>query len=193
MGAEADGRSARAGEELKAIILDRLAGNGLLATAIPGLFFVRRDVALATEHRFDRPLASLIVQGVKKSVIGQNEYLLSANSVLAACVDMPSSSLLLEASGERPFLSLYFHLDSQVIADLVIEQGGAAQCAPRAKGISVAEADPDFMEGMLRLARRVDHPEQIAMRAPMILRERMATRSAACTATMWAASEYSKP
>lgn len=171
MDADESGRIARSQAGLKAILLDSVPKNGHFDTGIPGVFFVRRDLKLATEHRFDRPLASLIVQGKKKTVIGHEGYTLDANSVLVVCVDMPSSSLLLEASAEQPFLSIYFHLDSRIIADLVLELGNQAQHVPRAKGISVANADADLMEGMLRLARLVYHPEQIRLRSPMILRE----------------------
>ena len=171
MEAAPNDRIAQAGVELKAIILDRVTGNGHFPTGIPGVFFVRRDMGLATEHRFDRPLASLIIQGSKKSVIGHDEYLLSANDALIVCVDMPSSSQLLDASEEKPFLSIYFHLDPLVIADLVIDLGNAGLHASRVKGISLARADADYMEGMLRLARLVYHPEQISLRGPMILRE----------------------
>lgn len=171
MDADENGRIARTGAELKALILDRVAGNGHVATGIPGVFLVRRDLSLTTEHRFDKPLTSLIIQGTKKSMIGQDEYVLAANSVLVVCVDMPSSSLLLEASSDEPFLSIYFHLDSRIIADIILELGSPSQHAACSKGISVAKADADFMEGMLRLARLVYHSEQITLRAPMILRE----------------------
>lgn len=171
MDADESSRIARAQTGLKAIILDSIPGNGHFDTGIPGVFFVRRDMRLAAEHRFDRPLVSLIVQGMKKTVIGHEEYTLAANSVLVVCVDMPSSSLLLEASEEKPFLSIYFYLDSKIIADLIIDLGNPAQHAPHAKGISVTNADADLMEGMLRLARLVYHPEQIRIRSPLILRE----------------------
>ncbi len=42
----------------------------------------------AAEHRFDPPLASLIVQGKKKTVIGHEEYALAANKALVVCLDI---------------------------------------------------------------------------------------------------------
>lgn len=66
MEADESSRISQTKTELKTIILEKIPENGYFDTGIPGVFFVRRDLRLAIEHRFDRPLASLIVQGTKK-------------------------------------------------------------------------------------------------------------------------------
>ena len=48
-------------------------------------------------------------------------------------------------------------------ADKTPQEGGP--------GVAVADAEPEFLEAVLRLAELLDKPEQIAIRAPMILQE----------------------
>lgn len=39
------------------------------------------------------------------------------------------------------------------------------------QGVSVADAEPEFLEGVLRLTELLDKPKQIPIRAPLIMRE----------------------
>lgn len=149
-----------------------MEGPGVYLTAVSGLTLVRREAVHSSERCFDKPLASIIVQGGKHSVIGTREYHIRENQCLVTGVDMPSSSYTVDSIPDKPFLSLFFYLDRQILTDLVMEM--EPENRPpfmERQGVSVEEAEPELLEGVLRLSELLDKPKQIAVRAPLILRE----------------------
>ena len=170
-----DDRQARiteANERLKEILLRHVPRPAVLPGPVDGVFLVRREAVNCSESCFTRPLASLIVQGSKQALLGSREYTIRADQCLVAAVDMPSLSHAVDPTPERPFLSLFFHLDRQMLGELLMEMTPEERAVGvDDSGVSVADADPDLMEGVLRLAELLDKPRQIAVRAPLIMRE----------------------
>ena len=159
-------------ERLKEILLRHVPRPAVLPGPVDGVFLVRREAVNCSESCFTRPLASLIVQGGKKAVLGSREYTIRANQCLLAAVDMPSLSHAVDPTPERPFLSLFFYLDRQMLGELIMAMTPEERAAGvDDSGVAVADADPDLMESVLRLAELLDKPRQIAVRAPLILRE----------------------
>ena len=157
---------------LREILLRHLAEPGVYPSAVSGLTLVRREATGSPERCFEKPLASVIVQGSKKSVIGTQEYSLHEKQCLVSGVDMPSFSYVIDPTPEKPFLSLFIHLDKKILTDLIAEMGPDERPPLRAgQSISVADVEPEFLETMLRLAELLDKPKQITIRAPIIMRE----------------------
>lgn len=165
-------RIASINQNLKEVILRHRKTPGACASAIPSLTLVRRDESNLTERCFEKPLASVIVQGAKKSIIGTQEYVLQENQCLVSAIDMPSFSHAIAPTHQNPFLSLFFYLDTKILTELISEMNPEDRppfCCEQ--GVSVAEAEPEFLEALLRLAELLDKPKQIPVRAPIILRE----------------------
>lgn len=159
-------------KKLKEIILWHMEKPGVCASAINGLTLVRREAVNSSERCFEKPLASVIVQGSKHSTVGTQEFHIHANQCLVSGVDMPSTSYVIDPTPEKPFLSLFFYLDRQILSDLVMEMGPEERPSfVEGQGVSVADAETEFMETMLRLAELLDKPNQIPIRAPIIMRE----------------------
>lgn len=165
-------RMARLQEELKERMLRRLPGPGVHPTAIEGFHLVRRDGECRPERCFERPLVALVVQGTKHAFMGGRDYVHSDGQTVVVAVDLPVASFMTDVSPERPFLLLYFYLDRSVIASLVEEMRHDLPPMPEgANGASVADPDADILEMFSRLLGLLDKPGQIAVRAPMMLRE----------------------
>ena len=165
-------RLAGINEKLRDVILRHMETPGARPSAVEGLTLVRREESNSSERCFEKPLASVILQGIKKSTIGLQEYELRENQCLVSAVDMPSMSYAVAPTPQKPFLSLFFYLDRKMLAELISEmepEERPAFCWER--GVSVADAEPDFLEALLRLAELLDKPKQIAVRAPIIMRE----------------------
>lgn len=158
--------------KLKEILLRHMDGPGVCPSAVSGLHLVRRESVNSSERCFAKPLAAVIIQGIKHSMVGTREYHIRENQCLVSGVDMPSVSYVVEPTPERPFLSLFFYLDRQILIDLVMEMTPESRPSfMDGQGVSVADAEPDFMESVLRLAELLDKPQQIPIRAPIIMRE----------------------
>ena len=165
-------RLSESNAKLKEMLLRRMPGPGDFQTAVEGLVLLRREEAGISEKTFEKPLAAFIIQGSKQSFFGGRDYFYRENQYLVAGLDMPASFRAMPATSEEPFLSAFFYLDRQLIADLSLEM--ARETAPVntvCPGVNVADTDPELLDGVARLIGLLDRPEQIPVRAPMLMRE----------------------
>lgn len=167
---------------LDALLRRLLPRDGRRAAPDGGFFLVRHDRPSLGGHCFEKPLASLVVRGEKRLLLGSRELAIHCGQSLVAAVDMPSTTLSMAATPEAPFLSLVFLLDRRILSDLLLElgAGGNGQAAPFAHapraaaappGASVTDAAPDFADALLRLASLLEAPQRWALLGPIILRE----------------------
>lgn len=158
-------------ERLVNILSRHAPCNGSFKTCIPGVHLTRHDGRGLIEHRIHHPVILLLAQGAKKTLIGSTEYLLRPNQALTIAIDMPMSSIIMEADPEHPLLGMFFDIDKKVLGDLLVEIGQARSQEAVPAGVSVADADEDFMEAMIRLASQMDKDREGIVRSRIILRE----------------------
>lgn len=158
--------------QLKERLLRHIPQPGDRPTPVEGMILLRREAASASEKSFENPLAAFVVQGAKLSFFGANEYFYQENQCLVAGIGMPASFRTMPATPESPFLSVFFYLDTELIAELSAEMG-LRHSFPEKKccGVKVADTDPELLEGVLRLVDLLDKPEQIPIRAPLYIRD----------------------
>lgn len=158
--------------ELKQKILRYLKSPCNYPTAIQGFNLARRDQPGAPESCFEKPLVGLVIQGAKHSLMGGKEYVYAENQSIVAGVDMPISSYVMRATPEKPFLFLYLYLNPQFLSSLALD---IKQHFPKHSGIktsiSIIDTNSDILEMFLRLLELLEKPDQIELRAPMMLRE----------------------
>jgi AraC-like DNA-binding protein len=156
---------------LKGKILHTLPEAGDFTPSIPGLTFFRRDTINEGENCVYSPVAAVVLQGSKRSVIGNGEYQYGEDYCLIAGVDMPGISMVTKASKEKPLLSLSFVLDRHIIAQLLAETESATGGDDPYTAVSLEKVRPDVLGAFGRLADTIGKPEQMAILAPMIIRE----------------------
>lgn len=141
-------------------------------TAIEGLNLVRREDVGTPEQCFERPLVGLVIQGTKHSLMGGKEYVYTENQCVVAGVDMPISSYVMNPTHENPFLFLYLYLDKQLLSALSLDMKHEfARETDAYESVSVVDANADILEMFLRIVELLEKPDQISLRAPMMLRE----------------------
>ena len=162
----------RINEELKRRILRHLPVPGKQATAVKGLTLSRRQEINKADNCFGTPSVAAIVQGAKCALIGDREYRYKEGQFCITGVDLPSAFYILHPSEEKPFLSVILDLDSQLISRLAMEMPPASEKqSGRGGGLSIGELDADLLQCFLRLVELLDKPEQIRIRAPMVIWE----------------------
>lgn len=165
-------RVAQLHDELKQKLLRYLKHPCIYPTAIQGFNLVRRDQTGAPESCFEKPLIGLVVQGAKHSIMGGKEYIYTENQSIVAGVDMPISSYVMRATPEKPFLFLYLYLDTQCLSSLLLDiKQDLPENIRSSTSISIIDTNLDILEMFLRLLELLEKPEQIALRAPMMLHE----------------------
>lgn len=157
---------------LKDKLLKRLPEQSRLETEIPGLVLSRYDQETSAEKCFYSPLVALVVQGFKRSMIGNQEANYGEHHCVVVGVDMPGIFHITHASPQHPFLSLSVKLDKHIIAQLMAEMPSIVtpQANP-ANPVVVSEASEELLEAFIRLVDLLDTPSRIPVFAPMILRE----------------------
>jgi len=150
----------------------RMAPNiGRSATAIPGLFLTRWQDEAQSDVCFYAPAIGIILQGRKKSLIGSEDLEYGAQDCLVNGVDMPSSSKILEASPEKPLLAVSLNIDRSLTTELAAEISPPSGVKQTHLGVSVSRVPPEVIEAFVRLVELLDRPEQVQLRAPIIIRE----------------------
>lgn len=132
----------------------------------------RRESDEHVENCFYNPSIGLVVQGKKRSIVGDEEYIYGENQCLVVSVDMPSSFFASGATPEYPFLALSLDLDSRIISRLIRDLPPVADDEEEMyKGVAVTPVTYDILNAFLRLTDLLNNPEEIAFLAPGIIYE----------------------
>jgi hypothetical protein len=91
---------------------------------------------------------------------------------LLGTVELPIASRILEASKEKPYLSLRLDLDPTLVGSVMVEAGyPSAQRGASVKAIDVSLLDANLLDAVVRLVRLLDSPAEAHVLAPLIKRE----------------------
>jgi AraC-like DNA-binding protein len=143
--------------------------TGLAQTPIPGLTTIRSTTPSGLVHAISKPLVCLVLQGRKHVAMGTQNFAFGADDSLLITADVPTVSQIIEASADKPYLSLVLELDLTVIADLTVEM----KAIPAAAGsqVRVDPTDSEVADAALRLMRLLDRPSSVPMLHTQLVRE----------------------
>ncbi len=118
------------------------------------------------------PSVCVVAQGSKEFLLGESHYRYDPFHYLLVTVDLPYVGQVLEASKERPFLSLRMDLAPSLVGDVMVEVGQSSlrdQADMRA--IDVSPVDGYLLDAMVRVARLLDAPDEAPVLLPLLMRE----------------------
>ena len=144
--------------------------EGLTPTAMPnvGLYKVSRCIELLPETY--RPVVSLILQGEKQLLIGDEVLTYRAGDTFTAALELPVLGKITQASAERPYLAISLVIDPEIVSDLVLNMPDPTGQAHR-KGFGVNPAERDLLDAWSRMLRLIDRPDEVRIMAPLLERE----------------------
>jgi AraC-like DNA-binding protein len=150
----------------------RVAHTDGVFEPIKGLFLNRASAPVGPVHGISHAAVCVIAQGSKEVVVGQQRYRYDPAHYLLATVDLPAASQIVEASRQRPYLSLRLDLDPGVVSSIMVE---AERPAPRGnidmRAITVSPLEPGLLDATVRLVRLLDRPEEARVLASLVIRE----------------------
>ena len=118
------------------------------------------------------PMLCVIAQGAKGILIGEERLVYDAGRFLLNTVAMPASGRVLEASAARPCLWVMVELDPATIAEVVLESGvPEPPAAGPLRAMDATAIDAPLLDAVVRLARLLESPEDVAFLAPLLQRE----------------------
>ena len=159
-------------DSLKERLLKWLPEQSRLETPISGLALTRHDENTSAIKCFYTPMIALVVQGFKRSMIGDHEANYGELHCVTVGIDMPGVFHITDASPQAPFLSLSVKLDRRIITQLITEAPSIVTVQEgEVTPIVVDEAGKDLLQVFSRLVELLDTPSRIPVLAPMIIRE----------------------
>lgn len=165
-------------QELIECLMAMLPKAGRYPTALPGVYISRVDAPMDRMPVLYPCGLVCVIQGVKHGYIGTQKLVYSPQAYLVTATPLPFESQIVEASPERPFLSLSLDIDAQDLRAL-LHQMGRLEARERDEDADqdlarVARATPfdaRMQMSVLRLAQSIRHPEEAAILGDGIKRE----------------------
>lgn len=148
--------------------------DGIHPTKISNLSLIRISNPTEPVRGVTQPSLCIVVQGTKHVTLADHTYEYGAGRHLVVSVELPVINRIVEASPEKPYMSLLLALDMPALGSMLMEMPRPATEQPSArcgKGLCVSEASPSFLDAALRLTHLLDTPEDIDFLAPLAERE----------------------
>src|SRR5258708_13253550 len=119
---------------------------------LQGLHLSRCSLPLKPVHSVLEPSVCVIAQGSKEVLLGDSRYRYDPSQYLLATVELPRVSQILEASKERPYLSLRLELAPTLVSAVMVE---ACYTSPRdaadMRAIDASLFDRHLLDTLVRL------------------------------------------
>lgn len=164
-------------QTLVELIERRAPEDGRYPSPWPGLSVYRTSRPAPPQPVVYKPCLCVVAQGSKRAYLGDQVYVYDPMNYLVLSVPLPVKSGVVEASPEKPFLSLLVEIDTSAVSELLLEvsERGAVP-APKVvargvPGIYVSRLDEDLTGAVIRLLRALDDSTDLSVLGPLINRE----------------------
>jgi AraC-like DNA-binding protein len=156
--------------EIKALIL-RHSRTEQLHSPLAGL-----KIACTTKPGFpmvsiQEPCVALIVQGSKRTDIGNHSFQFCAGQILVVLANQPIVSQVTDAQAEAPYLAMAVELEPGLVAELLTDRPIPALLADHRQEPQPSIADEALLDPLYRLLSLLDHPQDVDVLLPMLKRE----------------------
>lgn len=158
---------------LKQKILQLLPQQARLSTDIPGLMISRYDHDRPPESCFYHPMIAMVVQGHKRSMIGNQTFIYGQGQCMVVGVDLPGVFHISRATPKDPFISISIKLDKHIISQLLSEMAIKPDLATNkpTSAVVVSTATHQIIDTFLRLIELLEQPQSIGFIAPLLIKE----------------------
>jgi AraC-like DNA-binding protein len=144
---------------------------------LEGLFLARAASPRGLNHGVIKPCFCVIAQGSKAFLLGDSRYRYDPDHYLIVTLELPSISQVLEATPEKPYLSLRIDLSPALVESVIAEAsqgsrpGSVVVGSNNARAMDVSRLDVNLQDAVIRLVRLMDTPEEVPVLMPLIQRE----------------------
>jgi len=147
--------------------------DGTFELGIPGLQASRLSRAnRGCVHALRLPCLSIVAQGAKTVIVGQEVYEYDPARMLVYSVALPVAAQVTRASHAEPYLALRLDLDPHKIAELVLKvfPRGVPPVQERS-AVYITPVDETIIQAATRLMECLSHPGDVDLLAPLAVDE----------------------
>jgi AraC-like DNA-binding protein len=118
------------------------------------------------------PLLCVVAQGTKRVFLGDECYNYDPQHFLLACVTLPATGQVIQASPDQPYLGITIGLEPALVESVIVEAGlPRPGYAETLRAMESSPMEPLLLEAVLRLARLLSSPQDATFLAPLAQRE----------------------
>ena len=129
-----------------------------------GLTLHRSSTPTEPLHTVSEPALCVMAQGAKVVHLGDNHYRYDPYHYLLVTSELPMAGEIVEASRERPYLSMILSLDANLVSSVMVEAGHAApNHGSSVRALDVSPLGPRLLDAAVR---RLARPAESHRRAP---------------------------
>ncbi|CAJ0991965.1 AraC family transcriptional regulator [Sodalis praecaptivus] len=159
-------------DELAALLAQHAIVDGEHSTPVAGVTLFRASSADMPLPSVYRPCLCFIAQGSKQVMLGQAIYRYRPGQYPVVSIDLPMINLITAATPRSPYLLLRMDIDPQQIADILLQAPHLCETVTKPpRGLFIGRSDEPLIDGIVRLARLFNTPEDIPILAAQTLRE----------------------
>jgi AraC-like DNA-binding protein len=138
----------------------------------PGLFFYRAGKTNEPVYAVAEPSLCIIARGSKEVLLGDRCFQYDPAHYLIATMELPVSGRVVEATPQKPYLSLRLLLEPSAVTSVLAESGYvSSQPESNPAGIDVSVLHEKLLDAVLRLVRLLDDPLEYQVLAAQTIRE----------------------
>lgn len=157
---------------LRDSLLRLMPKTGNYPTTVEGFVLHRFHSGETPKPRFYDPVIIVVVQGKKNVRIGSEDIAYGENSCFIAGVSMPVSSCVLEASENKPYLSMSLNLDKSLIASLAAKISTTKEGDESTiSGAVVQSVGSELLDAFLRLLELAQSPDPAMILSNLVIQE----------------------
>lgn len=139
---------------------------------LKGLYLQRASTSSEPLYGVSDAAFCVIAQGSKVMLLGDQHLRYDPANYLLATAELPVTGQIIDASPERPYLSLRLTFDPTLVGSVMVE---ARQPAPQShaatRALAVSPLVAGLLDAVVRLVRLLDTPADAPFLAPLIRRE----------------------
>ncbi|MFG0518023.1 AraC family transcriptional regulator [Kluyvera intermedia] len=140
----------------------------------PGLYLNRISSPHYAVHGILEPSCCVVAEGSKEVILGGESFHYGAAHYLIATMGVPAFARIVNASPEKPYLSMRFLLDPAIVTSVILDSGIIRQhgkSSGGAKAVDVGVLGVDMLDAALRLVRASKSADEYRVLSPLIFRE----------------------
>ena len=131
---------------------------------LDGVYLARLSAPLDKVYSVLEPSLCIIAQGSKVVFLGDRRYQYDPFNYLLTTIELPRISHVVEASREKPYLSLRMVLDPNLVSSVMMAAGYVIKKKNlNAESTTVSPLNAELLDVLVRLVRLIDNPGEAAM------------------------------
>jgi AraC-like DNA-binding protein len=158
-------------EELTDRISNIVPADGI-SEPLDGIHLGRLSSPMDKVHSVLEPSLCIIAQGSKVVFLGDRRYQYDPFNYLLTTIELPRVSHVVEASRERPYLSLRMVLEPNLVSSVMVDaKYDIAKKNNTAEATKVSPINSELLDALVRLVRLVEHPDEAQIMMPLVKKE----------------------